>query len=216
MKTVMSPDDVDVLRELSNIGAGHATTSLSRLIGRRRIRLSVPRVEFVGSSEVAALVGDSGGPVVGVSFEVDGVLHGKVLIAFGERDARALAKLLTGSATLASEPLDDMERSALMEVGNILTSSYLNALAQMLGGRLVPSPPTLMEGGIATMVHRASAHVSAPGPDAPSDGGAATGASEVVVLVNEFSIENERFFGYFFLFPHPGSLAACLRAARGA
>ena len=67
-----------------------------------------------------------------------GVLHGVVLIAFEPADARTLAGLLTGRGDLE---LDDLGRSAIMEVGNILTSSYLNALAKVLGGAHLPSPP---------------------------------------------------------------------------
>lgn len=211
--TQMSPEDLDVLRELSNIGAGHATTSLSRLLGRRPVQLCVPRVEHMVGDDVARLLGGGARPIVGVSLRISGVLHGNVLIAFEPADARALAGLLTGRAD-ADLSLDALGRSALMEVGNILTSSYLNALARVLGGRHLPSPPTLQEGTAGAVLQQCAGGSSSHGED-----GASLSSSpllgEALVLVNEFAVEAERFVGYFFLLPHPGSLRACLAAARG-
>lgn len=213
MIPLMSQEDLDLLRELSNIGAGHATTSLSLLLGRRPVQLSVPRVEHVVGDDVARLFGGADRPFVGVALDVSGVLRGVVLIAFEPADARTLAGLLTGRGDLE---LDELGRSAIMEVGNILTSSYLNALAKVLGGAHLPSPPRFREGAAGAALLEESGGAQGrqaqdlEGEGSPPDGG----KREALVLVNEFAVEDARFVGYFFLLPHPGSLQACLRVVR--
>lgn len=192
----LSPEDLDFLRELSSIGAGHAATSLCKLLGRRKVSLQVPRVEAPAFAEAAELLGGAELPVAGISLAVDGAFSGDVLLVFPIGDAEALAALVTGRERA---PLDDLGRSALKEVGNIIASSYLNALAQLLGGRLMPSVPAMAEDMAGAVMDDFLIRQGEHGDQA-------------LVLVNEFSVEGERFVGYFLLLPGPGTLQACLEA----
>ena len=195
----LSPSDFDVLRELSNVGAGHATTILSSVVGRRRVALSVPRVELLRPAGVLALVGGADVDLVAIELGLAGLLEGRIVIAFTRESARSLTALVLG--TEATEE-DELGRSALLEVGNIVTSSYLNALAKLVHAPLVPTPPTLRHGP----AHAVLLDTGARGSEAA--------LGEALVLVNEFAVESARFIGYFLVFPHPGSLDACLAAAR--
>jgi chemotaxis protein CheC len=197
----MTLEDEDILRELSNIGAGHATTSLSRMLGRRHVGLSVPRLELSKTERILEIVGGADPRLVGVRLEVEGPLRGFVLVLLPQSSARALAAMVTERAEGA---LDELARSALMELGNVLTSSYLNALARIVRARLMPSPPTLCEGSAREVVGGVAALATAQ-----------HGGDEALVVVNEFAVEEERYLGYFLLFPEPASLRECLSAARG-
>lgn len=226
LRDSLSEADFDVLRELSHVGAGHATTMLSAVVGRRRVALSVPRVELLAPERLLSLVGGADVDLVAIELGLDGLLQGRILVAFTRESAQVLATLVVGAP--ASEA-DEIGRSALLEVGNIVTSSYLNALAKLVGAPLWPRPPILREGPArAVLGPRArldgepAASPGSPGapgaaptsatlkqvPEAPTEEG------EALVMVNEFAVEPARFIGYFLVFPHPGSLDACLAAAR--
>jgi chemotaxis protein CheC len=189
-------EELDILRELSNIGAGHAVTSLASLLGQRRVSLRVPRVEALPKDDLAKLVGGPSVPVVGISFELFGKLAGDVLILFRSSDAVQVSSLVTGEFC---DPMSEINRSALEELGNILASSYLNALSQMLGGTLLPSIPRFASGAARDVID---------GAHAPTEG-------DALVLVNEFMVEGVEFVGHFLLFLGPESLDACLEAAKG-
>jgi chemotaxis protein CheC len=194
----VSAEELDILRELSNIGAGHAVTSLSSLLGKRRVSLRVPRVEAVPIGRLGTLVGFPESAAIGIALGLHGALRGDVLVLFRHSDALQVAALITGRL---NEPFTDLDRSALEEMGNILASSYLNALSRMVGGPLLPTTPTLHSHDAATVI------VSALGPRAAREG-------EALVLVNEFVVEGVEFVGHFLLFLEPESLEACLEAAQ--
>lgn len=196
---VISAEEQDVLLELSNIGAGHAVTSLSALLGRRRVSLRVPRVEYIPSARITSLVGGTGLPVVGIALGVRGAFRGDVLIVFRREVALGLAGLVTGRR---QDELDEFGVSALEEVGNILASSYLNALAQMLGGQLMPSTPQLWSEVVEEVLEEFRCRQRSKGQAA-------------LVLVNEFAVEAERFVGHFLLFPDLGTIEGTLAAVRG-
>jgi chemotaxis protein CheC len=198
MSRAFTAEELDILRELSNIGAGHAATSLSSLLSRRRVSLQVPRVEALQFEEVTDLIGGPESPVVGILLEVRGTLSMEVLLLFLEEDAHRLASLVTGRPRI---PLDELGCSALKEVGNILTSSYLNALSQLLGGTLLPSIPSLAQDMGGAVLDSVLATQSRHGNCA-------------LVLVNEFAVEEERFVGYFMALPDPEGLDALFEAVQ--
>ena len=116
--STLSPAQLDTLKEVSNIGMGHAATALSQML-KTRIDLRVPRIRLA----------------------MNGPTPGTLLLVFPGDSARALLERLLGGR--AAEPLDEMGVSALKEVGNILASAYLVALGGLLGLPLLPSVPQL-------------------------------------------------------------------------
>jgi chemotaxis protein CheC len=143
----VSEAELDRLRELTNIGAGHAAGAFARLAGRT-IRMGVPRVRDAAEQ--------SGEWSAGVLFEVEGSLEGVMAILFHRGSRREVARRLLGP-----NPPSDQEDSALREVGNILVSHVLSAMADTLGARILPSPPELAtedaEARLAERVLRAGA-----------------------------------------------------------
>ncbi len=133
----------DALREVANIGAGHAATALSQMTGRK-IMISVPEVSVRRLEEVAELVGPPGTVIAGVLMHVMGDLTGRTLVVLGERSARALCTLLLRRPSPPGPGFDAMQQSTIKETGNILCSAYMNALSDFLGMMLVPSVPALV------------------------------------------------------------------------
>lgn len=132
----------DALREVANIGAGHAATALSQLTNRT-IMISVPEVTVSRLEDVPEILGRADDVVAAVLMHMMGDLTGRTLVIFPETSARLLCDILLRRPMGTTAAFGDMEQSGLKEVGNILSSAYLNALSDFMGMMLVPSVPSL-------------------------------------------------------------------------
>jgi chemotaxis protein CheC len=140
--------ELDALRELANIGSGNAATALSAMLGKQ-VDISVPTASAVPLAEAVAIAGEPDEVRHGVVVPIVGDLEAVVLLLFPDEDARKLCGIY------GIEPSTDDGRSMLGEVGNILGTSYINVLAQMVGMELQPAPPQVVEdmlGAILTSV----------------------------------------------------------------
>ena len=127
---------LDALRELANIASGNAATSLSQMLGRE-VELNVPRVLALPLADAVEACGSPEDATTSVVIPLDGDVTGVVLLLIEPDGAEALCKLLGVDAW------DEIGESALREIGNILGTSCLNALASMTGLHLEPRPPHL-------------------------------------------------------------------------
>ncbi len=134
---------LDALREVANIGAGHAATALSQMTNRR-IMIAVPEVNVRALEEVTDLVGAADEVIAAVLMHMMGDLTGRTLVLFPESSARTLCDILLHRTPGSTSGFGDMEQSGLKEAGNILASAYLNALSDFMGMMLVPSVPSLV------------------------------------------------------------------------
>jgi chemotaxis protein CheC len=132
---------IDVLKEIGNIGAGNAATALSKMIAKR-IDMDVPKVNILEFKDVAELVGGPEAVVVGIYFKVSGDISGSIMFLLDKNSAKFLISLLM-SVEDSSDELSEMEISALQEVGNILAGSYLSSLSSLTGLSLIVSVPSL-------------------------------------------------------------------------
>ena len=139
-KSELTPEQQDMLRELVNIGIGNATTSLSRMLSNEKVTMEVPEVEVIPLQEVNEYV-EQEKAVAAVFFEAYSDEFSLVLMFVVPVDS-ALT-LANKVLQVESSSMGEMERSALMELGNIVTSSYLNALSDMTGITFQPSTPSL-------------------------------------------------------------------------
>jgi chemotaxis protein CheC len=142
------------LLELANIGSGHAATALSQLLGRP-VELHFSEALLATLAEAADRVGAAAAQSAAVDTPVAGD-GGKVLLLFPDGAGDQLCELL------GTRLDDEMGRSALREVGNILASSYLNAIVEMTGIELEPEPPTIEVGLLGSLVERSFAGSAKP------------------------------------------------------
>ena len=142
-RRILTDLERDALREVANIGAGHAATALSQMTSRK-IMISVPEVSVRRLEEVAELVGPSDSVIAGVLMHVMGDLTGRTLVVLDQESAYALCELLLRRPRTGQPGFDAMEQSTIKETGNILCSAYMNALSDFLGMMLVPSVPALV------------------------------------------------------------------------
>ena len=133
---------IDGLKEVGNIGAGHAATALSQVIDRT-IMIKVSSVDIIPLQDISRVVKMPEAKVVCVSLQVLGDIIGGILLLFDWDNALALADILKGEKPGISKILTERDESALKEAGSILSAAYLKAIGGLLKFTLIPSLPGL-------------------------------------------------------------------------
>ena len=131
---------LDVLKEVGNIGAGNATTALSQLLNYERVDMYVPEVSLLPLVEIPELMGGAENPVVCVFIKAPGKASFYTVFLLSLDSAQSLVTSLTGHGYPVME---EMGRSVVLEVSNIVTAAYLNALSYMTNLTFLPEPPVL-------------------------------------------------------------------------
>jgi chemotaxis protein CheC len=203
MEELLSLKDLqlDAVREVANIGAGHAATALSQMVGET-IMITVPTINIARLEDVPVQMSDPDEPVAAVLMHMLGDLTGRTLLVFPRRTAVRLASRLLNQ-TQNDQALSEMGQSAIKEAGNILSSAYMNALSDFMGMLLLPSPPSLAVDMSEAVLTTAYLQFG-------------TDRDYVVCVESEFVMDetNERLRGFFLLLPDAPSLAAILKAVR--
>jgi chemotaxis protein CheC len=140
---------MDSLQELANIGAAHSATTLSQMVNSR-IDMSVPEINVVDISRVGEFLGDEMTTMVIFELQGDNPHGGYLVLHFPRESAIRTANILLGSQD-SDHPLNEMDQSAILEVGNIMISAFLSASSDLLGFMMLPSPPHM----IVDMAHAA-------------------------------------------------------------
>ena len=154
--TNLSNLQLDMLKEIGNIGAGNAATSLSKLINKR-VDMQVPSVKIVAFQEVMNIIGGPDQMIVAILFQVQGDISGTVYFILSKNEAEKLINQMIPSQQMDlfnGEEINELSASVLREVGNILTGSYLTALSDFLKVNVHPSIPYFsvdMAGAILTV-----------------------------------------------------------------
>lgn len=140
----IKPMHLDILKEVGNIGAGHAATALSTLLNRK-IDMKVPNVRIVPFAEMMELTGGSEKEVVSVSLGIEGEAGGNMFFMLTvEESDRFIQKLISDeSFTFHDRDAHNIGFSAMQEMGNILSGSYLSALGDFTQLKLQSSVPEL-------------------------------------------------------------------------
>lgn len=192
----MSNEYFDVLRELGNIGAGNATTALAQMM-QCKVDMAVPKVQLLEFRELGeAMVGEET-VMAGIYLGIEGDIKGSIMFLLEKAAAKHLVGKLMGMES-EGEEFSEMEFSALKEVGNIITGSYLNSLSSITNLAIYPSVPDLT-------VDMAGAILSVP-------------AIEFGALGDKMLLIQTQFFdemvldGYFILVPNLDSYGKILSA----
>jgi chemotaxis protein CheC len=198
----LSSGQLDALREVANIGAGHAATALHRLTGQV-ITISVPRVKLVHGPALRAALASGPGIFAAVLMHLQGDLAGRSLLLMPRRTAQVIRNLLPGERASAEDDVTPLMRSGLRETANILGSAYLNAIATLLDMTLVPSAPDLLLEPTTQNVLAAALARNSDGDDA---------AFRVETRFH-FSAQPDESAVDFYVFPEVASLRRVLVAA---
>lgn len=134
--------ELSVVREMTNIGLGHATTALSEMTGKA-FNMSVPDVESLSLEEIPELLGGSESYSAGIYMPIEGDVSGHIAFLMPWASAQSLWQMLLGSKPESPEFISEMDASAILEIGNIINSSFLNAISDMTNLSMHATPPYL-------------------------------------------------------------------------
>lgn len=195
---------LDVLKEIGNIGAAHAATALSNLL-EKKIDMRVPDVKMVSFNEMMELVGGSENVVVGIYLRIEGDVEGSMFFILPlEQANRFIRRLIRDeSFDFKTPPYSELGLSAMQEMGNILSGSYLSALSDFTGLKIYPTVPGLSIDMFGAIISIGLIELSQ--------------ISDTVIVINtsiyeEEISDDELIKGHFFLLPEPESFETIFKA----
>jgi chemotaxis protein CheC len=130
---------IDMLREIGNIGAGNAATALATILDEK-VDMSVPSVRITGFDEAVENLGGAETMTVAVLVNFSGDANGMIMFLLNVEDAKSIMDILVGEDD-GEEELSEMKISGIKEIGNILASSYVNAISALTGLTIEVSVP---------------------------------------------------------------------------
>ncbi len=181
---------LDVLKEIGNIGAGNATTAIANMLGMK-IEMNSTNVQLMEVSQFETAVGAEDETIVGIFLEVMNDIEGSMMFLVDIPSARYLVNKLMMEDVPADKPFDEMELSALKEIGNIIAGSYLSALSSMTNLVISPSVPYIA-------VDMAASILSVPAIEFGQFG-------DNALLIQTEICADVAINGYFILMPEQGS-----------
>ena len=142
--------ELDTLKEVGSIGTGNAATALSQMLGRP-VRIEQPEVRIMEYNEAIEWIGGPEEITAGVLVKLSGHLTGIMLSVQPLEFVNIVLESVMGKTVGDYSELTEMEHSALVEVGNIMISTFINALSGLSGMEInltVPAFTVDMQGAI--------------------------------------------------------------------
>jgi chemotaxis protein CheC len=184
----------DALKEVGNIGAGHAATALSQLLNTT-VKLSEPSIDVIKFRDLSSRVGYENRIVAALHMYVRGEAPGQMVVLFDRENALEFVNVFIKRIIGDIQIFDSIVDSTLKELGNIIAGSYLTALISLTGINLLPSVPTLSYGTIQAAFRTLMSIL----PD-----------QDVFLIESSFLDKGAAVSGQFILIPETGSLQPLL------
>jgi chemotaxis protein CheC len=131
--------DLGIILELGSIGAGHAATSLSEVL-QQPIQIDIPRIHTLPVHQVTKFYHKHDTPTTAIYIQLREESECDILLLFEANEAKKIAAMMTMSPS-PEEMEPSMEASAIEELANILIGSFLSAISDFSGVKLLPTPP---------------------------------------------------------------------------
>lgn len=184
----------DALKEVGNIGAGHAATALSQLLNTT-VKLSEPRIDVLKFRDLSSRIGASDRTVAALHMYVRGEAPGQMVVLFDRDQSLEFVNVFIKRIIGDIQIFDSIADSTLKELGNIIAGSYLTALISLTGINLLPSVPTLSYGTVQAAFRTLMSIL----PD-----------QDVFLIESQFLGTDRTVSGQFILIPETGSLQPLL------
>lgn len=185
---------VELLTRVARDGALRAGRGLGGLVGQE-VTIHIPEVREGTRIEACDAVGGAEAVVLGAYLSISGDITGHIMLLFPERRALQCVDLMCGHAPGTTIEPDEMALSAVAELGNIVGSAFVNALADHAGLALHPSPPAVIHDMALALIQSVHAEVLAAG-------------SEVVMIDTVFEDASGEVAGLLIVAPDPATLSA--------
>lgn len=188
---------MDILKEVGNIGAGNAATSLSQMLSKR-IEMNVPEVSLLDYNDIIESIGGAENVVVGVLIGFEGDIEGVILFLLKKEFAHLILNTLLGKELKSFEDISDLELSTLSEISNIMVSSYVNSISSLTDMRIQVMVPSLNIDMSGALLDAVTAEFS-------------EAASKVVFIKEKYFCQNEMVYSYMLLLPDRQSLKILMK-----
>lgn len=195
MMNAFHPLQLDAMKEMVNIGGGHAATSISALI-KEPVDMTVPLIELMAYDELYQQIMSEEKKVYAVTTQVIGNGNGIFLFALTEQSAKEISSMMLPNGV---EQTEDLMISAIKELVNILVNSFLNAISQLLDIQLLSSVPNLMIDMFGSII--SSLYMAFDQYD-----------DEVLIIKNEFYYSGNQLDAFLYFIPEIGVLEKLFKA----
>lgn len=192
---------IDILKELGNIGTGNAVTAMSQMMNHP-LEMGLPSFRIIKYKEMHEILDETEELQAGIIVEATGELEGIFLFLLKEAFTDKILRSMLGDSPEELTVLDDMEKSVLCEIGNIMCGSYISALSRLTGLMITVSVPDIcidMAGAILSV---------------PIIKGMKTSDS-ALLIENTFSMDGDIFHNRILFFPELDSLEKILQIFGG-
>ncbi len=187
--------ELDVLKEVINIGGGHAATSLSQLI-EKPVQMTVPVIEMMEYADVYEQIMPEEAVIKAIIIKMMGDAEGVFLFTVDQQVSETIVAMMLPENTPYSEA---MANSALQELVNILVNSFLNAVMKLMDANLITSVPIIIEdmfGAIMSSVYLEQSQYD----------------DSIMIIKNEFYYLGDRLESSLYFVPKPGIIEKMLTA----
>ena len=184
----------DALKEVGNIGAGHAATALSQLLNTT-VKLSEPRIDVLKFRDLSSRIGAPDRSIAALHMYVRGEAPGQMIVLFDRDQSLEFVHVFIKRIIGDIQIFDSIADSTHKELGNIIAGSYLTALISLTGINLLPSVPTLSYGTVQAAFRTLMSIL----PD-----------QDVFLIESQFLDTDRTVSGQFILIPETGSLQPLL------
>lgn len=195
VKSNYSAIELDVLKEIINIGGGHAATSLSQLIDKP-VHMTVPVIEMMDYAAVFEQIMPEETVIKAIIVRMMGDAEGVFLFTVDQQSSKDLVTMMLPADTSYSEAMAD---SALQELVNILVNSFLNAVMKLMDRNLITSVPIMIEDMFGAIM--SSAYMEQSQYD-----------DSIMIIKNEFYYLGDRLESSLYFIPKPGIIEKMLTA----
>lgn len=179
--------EFDVLKEISNIGAGNATTAISEMMGIK-VNMDVPVIKFLEFKELAEVIGGAENLVVGILLGLEKDIDGMMMFVMDKHSAESVIAGILHTEVQPDSDFSEMGLSVLQELGNIIAGSYLSAISSLTGLSISPTVPYLS-------IDMAGAILSVPAIEYGKV------SNKALLIQSEFGDDTMTVDGYFILIP---------------
>ena len=158
---ILTASQEDALKEIGNIGVSKAAKQLSLLL-QSPIKISIPEISFVKLQEI----GDFGQKDETFSFVYQLLskdLQGYVALALKREQTNLLTMSVLGKIPqLTQEEARACEQEALLEIGNIIISSCITTIVDLMAKKVGVTLPHYDENNIVTLLKHLCASFPSP------------------------------------------------------
>ena len=199
-ESLFNDTHMDIFKEIASMGTAYAATALADIMDKK-VSVSSLNVSWVDFQNTTDVVGGPDKVIAGILVSLSGNLRGMVIHLLNLESANIITNVMmgmSGEITEIKDEFNEMEISALEEMGNIMISSYITSLAELVQCKIKPSAPSLS-------IDMANAVLSVPVAEFGKM------ADQVLVIESKLSVDNVNFTGYFSFLPNLESFQQLLK-----